>query len=116
MKHKRPFIVCDCGDHAAVALTRGYVALVSPKDVAKVEGRNWCAKVHGRSIHAEARAGSTSLVKMHRAILDAEPGQDVDHINGDGIDNRRANLRSCNQRENSANQRTQKRAGKSSAV
>jgi len=40
---------------------------------------------------------------LHRFILDAEPGQIVDHINGDRSDNRRANLRFVSFLQNSLN-------------
>jgi hypothetical protein len=34
-----------------------------------------------------------SALRMHRLILGASPGEIVDHINGDPLDNRRENLR-----------------------
>lgn len=52
----------------------------------------------GDSLHSKA-------IYMHRIILDAEKGQDVDHINGNGLDNRRANLRLCSRKQNQANKR-----------
>ena len=42
---------------------------------------------------------------LHRLIMDAKKGEQVDHINGDGTDNRRENLRVCDQSQNMANQR-----------
>ncbi|GAG28472.1 unnamed protein product [marine sediment metagenome] len=45
---------------------------------------------------------------MHRMILGVEKGVDVDHINGDGIDNRRFNLRACLRSENGRNRRLSK--------
>jgi hypothetical protein len=41
--------------------------------------------------------------KMHREILSAPIGMEVDHINGDKLDNRRSNLRIVTSRINSWN-------------
>lgn len=42
---------------------------------------------------------------MHREILGLEPNDPrrVDHVNGDGLDNRRTNLRTCTPSENTCN-------------
>jgi hypothetical protein len=42
-------------------------------------------------------------VLLHRLILDAPDGMDVDHKNHNGLDNRRANLRVCTRQQNLAN-------------
>lgn len=47
--------------------------------------------------------GKKKNVYLHRFILDAPNGSCVDHINDDPLDNRRANLRLCTNRQNSAN-------------
>ena len=44
-------------------------------------------------------------VRMHRAILDVPKGKIVDHINHNGLDNRRANLRVATRRQNAWNKR-----------
>lgn len=51
--------------------------------------------------------GNTNRVRLHRFILD-EPDGVVDHINGDCLDNRKSNLRICEQRQNTMNRGAQK--------
>lgn len=57
--------------------------------------------------------GAWTSVAIHRLILRPNPDQQVDHINHDGLDNRRANLRICTPSQNMANIR--KRSGHSSS-
>lgn len=49
--------------------------------------------------------------KMHRVILSAKKGQMVDHINHNGLDNRRTNLRIVSATESNRNRRTKNRYG-----
>ena len=46
-------------------------------------------------------------LSMHREILGARPGTNVDHINRDGLDNRKVNLRLCSPGENMMNRKPQ---------
>jgi hypothetical protein len=48
------------------------------------------------------------MIQMHRLILNAPKGADVDHINGNGLDNRRENLRICSRAENLRNRGIQR--------
>ena len=45
---------------------------------------------------------------MHRVVLGAQDGQQIDHINGDNLDNRRANLRFCSNAQNQYHKRPQR--------
>lgn len=44
-------------------------------------------------------------VYLHRAIMNARRSERIDHINGDGLDNRRENLRKCTNAQNMYNMR-----------
>ncbi len=81
-------------------------ALVDDADVPLLERYTWHVHVSLHTVYARGyirgqREGG--LVYMHRLLMGATRGQEVDHINGDGIDNRRANLRFCTRGQNNAN-------------
>lgn len=42
-------------------------------------------------------------VRMHRMIMNAKPGEEVDHKNGKKFDNQRSNLRICSRSQNGRN-------------
>lgn len=99
-----------------IELTRGQVATVDDVDADWVLQHNWQAQRAGRTWYAKAKIGGR-VVKLHRAIAERAGltihGMQVDHVNGDGLDNRRANLRVATATENMRHQ-TRKAAGKSS--
>lgn len=90
-----------------VPLTQGYVALIDEEDWPLVAGYKWHAIRVRRVVYAQASAEG-GAVYMHRVITGAAKGQEVDHINDDGIDNRRANLRICSTRQNQYNSRSRR--------
>lgn len=85
-----------------IPLTKRYVSLIDEDDAERVLQYKWHARETGsmgRTVYAaSARAGL-----LHRFILDAPHGLVVDHRNGNGLDNRKANLRLATQHENKAN-------------
>ena len=85
-----------------VPLTRGYVALVDDEDYERVVAAGpWCAEQHPHTLYASRPKGTPR--RMHGLILNASAGLQIDHINGDGLDNRRDNLRICNKAQNQLN-------------
>lgn len=99
-----------------IQLTQGKVALVDDADYAELSKYKWCAWRIGGNWYSKRGIGtrkSFTQVYMHRVIMGALPGQQVDHINGDGLDNRRCNLRIATMAQNQANRR--KSPGTSSA-
>jgi len=83
----------------ALALSRGYLALVDPEDFERFCHLKWYPQVNGRTVYATTGNG----IMLHRLILDAPKGVCVDHINRDGLDNRRSNLRLATQAQNTRN-------------
>lgn len=86
-------VMCSCGKgcpYRLISLTRGMVAKVSPEDYDSFAGFRWCVDNQG---YARRRVYKRVVVRMHRIVTDAQPGQIVDHINRDKLDNRRCNLR-----------------------
>lgn len=108
---KRPVRPCECGDHYFQNLTRGYVALFSPSDAAFVGRWSWSALVLPDTRVRAVRRSNTEkrTYYMHVEMLRPTGGLVVDHINGNGIDNRRANLRIATQAQNTHNTRKQRR-------
>jgi hypothetical protein len=59
----------------------------------------------------EQQDGKRTVVWMHRAILKPPRDRQVDHIDGNGLNNKRANLRVATMRQNLYNRPTQREAG-----
>lgn len=96
-------------------------AKVSDEDYDGLSKRKWCvAKMNGRIAYAvrspSKLSGKKGNIYMHREIMgESANGLVVDHINGDGLDNRRENLRVCTHQENFQNSHKH-RSGRSVGV
>ena len=92
-----------------IKLTQGKVALVDDVDFEWLDQYKWfCDKTHSgyRAMrHNPTKNGKRKMVYMHREIMDASSGIQVDHINHSTLDNRRSNLRLCTNTENTRNGR-----------
>lgn len=84
-----------------IPLTQGKVAIVDNRDYPKLARHKWCAGRYGDNFYALRDNGR--VVGMHRVILKAPAGPEVDHRNHNGLDNRRSNLRLCTRSQNSFN-------------
>jgi hypothetical protein len=89
-----------------ISLTQGKVTLVDDEDFENLSKYKWHAH-HGRFTFYAARLSrpSNKTIMMHRAIMCPMEGQAIDHINDDGLDNRRSNLRIATYSQNAQNQR-----------
>lgn len=91
-----------------VPLTQGQVSLIDDADADRVLALKWLAHRVGKDFYARrtqwvpAEKRYTALL-LHRFILGAPAGMDVDHINRNTLDNRRCNIRIVTRAENNAN-------------
>lgn len=81
----------------------GKVALVDDEDY---QWLSWFGWMYCPSAPNEYAMRSDGNGALHRLITNASPGLVVDHINHDGLDNRRANLRLVTLAENSRTKRS----------
>lgn len=95
-----------------IPLTHGKVALVDDSDHEWLAQKKWCyyksSQYTGYAVSSDCSGGRRKLLYMHREIVKPGTGLEVDHINHDGLDNRRANLRAVTHSENLLNQRGRK--------
>ena len=98
---------CHCGDHAFAALTKGYMALVSPEDAGALKERCWYAHV-GPTKYVTAMSSAGGRYVLSRTVLNARPGDLIDHKNRDSLDCRRGNLRHADPVLNQGNRRPNK--------
>lgn len=88
-----------------VNISRNLVAIIDNADWAIVSRHCWQAHpvtVAERNWYAKTTANGRTIY-MHRLILGARPGEEIDHVNANGLDNRRKNLRRCTRSQNNVN-------------
>jgi hypothetical protein len=90
-------------------LTKGFNTLIDEEDFERVGRLKWIVQpsLHVFYARRTERVGVNRrrLAILHRVLLDAPKGMDVDHRNGDGLDNRKANLRLATHSQNHQNRR-----------
>ena len=89
-----------------IPLAHNRTVLIDEEDYERLSARRWC--MSGR--YAASRIDGR-LIYMHRFLMNASAGMAVDHINGNRLDNRKANLRFATQRQNTRNQTPRNQAG-----
>jgi hypothetical protein len=90
-----------------IPLSQGKVALVDDFDYQYLSKWKWCARKGRYTWYAYAYTGggkrARAGVAMHRLILWAKTGQQIDHIDRDGLNNQRSNLRIATASQNQWN-------------
>lgn len=87
-----------------IKLTQGKYALIDDEDFDRVNQYKWCAhKEHNIWYAIRKYKGKQLLIRMHRFIINAQQNRQVDHIDGNGLNNCKANLRTCTHNQNQRN-------------
>ena len=97
-----------------IKLTQGYVAIVDDEDYEYLNRFEWCIQKNRNTFYAIRRGNKheiSSCMRMHRVIMNPPKNMQVDHINHNGLDNRKENLRIVTHRENHCNRIHQNRNG-----
>ena len=97
-----------------IPLTQEKFALIDDEDFDLISQYKWCA-VKNKNIYYTMRGywdkqiKKRKQIKMHRLIMGVtDPKIQIDHINGDGLDNRKVNLRICTNQQNHMNRKSNK--------
>jgi len=95
-----------------IPVSGGHFAIVDDEDYASCSRYKWYAYKTDRCVYAkrnltakEQKSYGKTSIPMHREILGLNEDCVTDHINHNGLDNRRSNLRSCSQQQNCYNKR-----------
>ena len=96
-----------------ISLTQDKFAIVDETDFEQLNGFRWYVKIHKNTCYAcrqiQISKNHQYTVRMHHQIMGKPPkGFEIDHKNGNGLDNRRCNLRLCTRKENAINGRSHK--------
>jgi len=96
-----------------IQLTQGKIALVDDEDFEELNKSKWCAQKIGNTYYAGRNIsfnGKRKNIRMHTEILGTVPNLQTDHVDGNGLNNQKSNLRLVTVRQNSQNRTNQVRS------
>jgi len=101
-----------------INISRGFVVLVDDADFERVNAFKWKSMISKRKTRPDVvyacRNHRNKCIYMHRFILGCS--RNIDHKDGDGLNNQRENLRECTQSQNGANKRKYRGSSKYKGV
>src|ERR1017187_8990054 len=98
-----------------IILTKGFYAIIDEEDFDRIEPYSWHARVSKTTDTVYASRSPKmpdgsyhGTLGMHRQILRVPKGIEVDHIDGNGLNNQKANLRRATHQQNMQNHKKAK--------
>lgn len=91
-----------------IKLPKDKIALIDDEDFEYLSQFKWYAHAHRRTFYARANVciskGKRKSIKMHRIVMGlSDPRIKLDHVDHNGLNNQKCNLRTCTTQENSMN-------------
>jgi len=106
-RRKRPQPSAD--EIRYIALTKNHFAIVGRSNYKRLSRVKWHASLSGHRFYATHCTSSQATIYMHREIMRPPKGMVVDHMDANGVNNWRGNLRICTPLENGHNSRARGR-------
>lgn len=95
--------VLKTGKMKEIKLTQGKVALVDDEDFEYLNQFKWHSSRGRCTTYVSRYSYGNIQVLMHRVIMNTPPHMQVDHIDHDGLNNQKVNLRNCTSTQNMVN-------------
>jgi len=92
-----------------IKLTQGKVALVDDEDFEYLNQFKWCAQKKKHTYYARGQKsinGISMHILMHRIIMNTPDNMITDHIDHNGLNNQKSNLRICTNGQNLMNRKS----------
>ena len=86
-----------------IPLTQGLFAQIDDCDYTQLSKFNWYAHKHKKTYYAERKEKGKTIL-MHRIIMETPDNLEVDHIDHNGLNCQRYNIRNCTFIQNRRNQ------------
>lgn len=94
-------------EYKEMPLTQGKTTLVDVEDFEYLNQYKWYCSFSGKKYYVK-RAINNKYIYMHRQIMNPPVNMQIDHINGNSLDNRKNNLRICTNAQNTKNRKASK--------
>ena len=96
-----------------IKLTQNKYVLVDDDDYEMLNMYKWYIKKGGNTFYAArsifSKDGNQKTIRMHRLLLNAPKGIEVDHKDGNGLNNQKSNIRLATRSQNRMNRPKQSR-------